>query len=186
MAGITIASRKAKGRRFQQWVVALFLRVRPDLTNDDVRSCSMGSNGADVLFSAAGKEALPYSIECKAHATGYAKAYAAIEQADRGDGLTPLAFVKEDRKRPLAIVYADDLEKILAKLAQLERGAIDITDMGEAQVRALLFDREYADMMAAREAQRERIEAAIARDRSTDIECTAMTDAEFEAFLNQF
>ena len=42
------------------------------------------------------------------------------------------------------------------------------------------------EMTAARNAQRERIEAALQRDRSQDIDTTDWTDEEFAAFIDRF
>lgn len=49
---------------------------------------------------------------------------------------------------------------------------------------ATLFHDDHIEREHA--AQRERIEVAMARDRSADVECTSMTNVEFAARLNQF
>ncbi|WP_221420095.1 hypothetical protein [Novosphingobium chloroacetimidivorans] len=113
MPRISIQSAKAKGRRLQQAVRDLLLSIRPQLEPDDVRSCPMGSQGADIILSPAGKRALPYSVECKAKANGFTPVYAALEQAERGDGLTPVAFMKQDRRPIVVAMYADDWLKLI-------------------------------------------------------------------------
>lgn len=103
------SSAKAKGRRLQQTVRDGLLSRFDELTADDCRSCPMGSQGEDIQLSTAAKALIPYSIECKARAR-VGLVYDALEQAERGDGLQPLAIIKADRKRPLAVI---DLEAFL-------------------------------------------------------------------------
>lgn len=110
---ITTASAKQKGRKLQQTVSAAILEAFPSLTPDDVRSCPMGSQGVDVQLSQAAKAAFPFNIECKAR-KAIALLYEALEQADRHDGLTALAIVKADRKRPLVVIDLDDFMKLVA------------------------------------------------------------------------
>lgn len=66
--GISIQSRKSKGRKCQQ-------RVRDDLrmilapygiVDDDVKSTPMGTTGVDVQLSPAAKKLLDLAVECKA------------------------------------------------------------------------------------------------------------------------
>jgi len=58
-------SAKAKGRRLQQIVRDSILSRFPVLTQDDVRSTSMGAGGEDVQLSSQARTLFPYSIECK-------------------------------------------------------------------------------------------------------------------------
>lgn len=75
----------------------------------------MGSQGADVQLSPAAKRLVPISPECKARANGFSPVYDALEQADRGDGLAPAAFLKQDRRRILVAMYADDWIALMKK-----------------------------------------------------------------------
>ena len=59
------SSAKAKGRRLQQKIRADILRTFPHLSEDDVRSTSMGASGEDILLSARAQEDVPFSIEAK-------------------------------------------------------------------------------------------------------------------------
>lgn len=106
---ITTAAAKAKGRNLQKIVRDYLLALYPTLTEDDVRSCPMGSNGADLQLSSAAKSAIPFDIECKARAK-IALVYDALEQAKQDADRIPLAVIKADRKRPLAVM---DLELFL-------------------------------------------------------------------------
>ena len=62
---LSTRSAKAKGRKGQQDVVKLLLKSFPELTEDDIRSTPMGSQGEDILLSTAARELLPWNIEVK-------------------------------------------------------------------------------------------------------------------------
>lgn len=110
---ISVAAQKAKGRLLQQKVRDAFLRLHPTLTLDDVRSCPMGSGGADLQLSAEAKRLIGYDVECKKRAK-IALLYDTLIQARRDNHRTPLAVVEADRKRPLAVMYLDDFMALLA------------------------------------------------------------------------
>ncbi|MFL0587331.1 hypothetical protein ACH0BU_11860 [Sphingomonas olei] len=116
----SIRSAKAKACRLQNKVRDAIRADNPDLDPADVTSAIMGSSGADIVLTPAAKRVHPYSYEAKAHANGFAKAYAAIDQANRNDGLTPVAVVQHDRAKPLAILHLDDLRE-LQRLARWAR-----------------------------------------------------------------
>jgi len=61
------ASRKAKGRRLQQYVRDKLLEYFPNLTERDVKSTPMGVSGEDIWLSESANSIFPYSIECKNH-----------------------------------------------------------------------------------------------------------------------
>ena len=66
--GISVQSRKSKGRRCQQ-VVRDSIRalLAPyGIVDDDVKSTPMGSSGVDVQLSPAAKRLLDLAVECKA------------------------------------------------------------------------------------------------------------------------
>lgn len=107
---ISVAARKAKGRGLQQKVRDAILSAFPSLSVLDVRSCPMGSQGDDIQLSEAAVKAFPYAVECKARANGFTAIYDALKQADRGDGRTPIAVLKQDRRHP---IVAMDLNTFL-------------------------------------------------------------------------
>lgn len=108
---ISTAAAKAKGRALQKKVRGAVLAKFPALTEDDVRSCSMGSNGEDIQLSTAAKAAFPYSVECKARAK-IALVYDALEQARSQNDLTPIAVIKADRKDALVVMTLDDFMRL--------------------------------------------------------------------------
>ena len=96
-------SAKNKGRRFQQKIRDFFLKLRPELKFDDVRSTSMGAPGEDILFSPRARDVFPYSVECKC--VERLNIWEAIQQARENAGeYTPLvAFSKNNEQTWVAI-----------------------------------------------------------------------------------
>lgn len=108
------SSAKAKGRRFQQWVRD-YLIDKFSLTDDDVRSATMGETGADLILSAAGRKVFPYAVECKNQEI-YTKLYRDFAQASNNTGkhrLTPLLMIKMNRRKPLVVMDFDDFMKLI-------------------------------------------------------------------------
>lgn len=73
----------------------------------------MGSNGSDIQLSPAAKKAFPFDVECKARGKGFTLLYDALEQAERGKGLTPVAVVKQDRRKPLVVMDLEDFLRLV-------------------------------------------------------------------------
>jgi len=109
------SSAKAKGRRHQQWVRDQILELFPKLEPDDVRSTSMGAGGEDVQLSPAARKLFPYSVECKA--LKQIGVYKFIEQAESNcpANAEPLAIIKADRRKPLAVLDAEHFFKLIGK-----------------------------------------------------------------------
>lgn len=124
----TTASRKAKGRRLQDWVRDNLRGLSLALTEDDVRVAIMGESGADIKLSANGKKYFPYDIECKNNET-WKGIYKAYDQAGTHGNLEPLVFIKMNRRRPLAIVDAEHFLRLnvnrLAVINPTSRGQHD-------------------------------------------------------------
>ena len=100
------SSAKNKGRKLQQEVKALIHKFFPHLAEDDVISRSMGSSGEDVILSAAARQVLPLSIECKA--TEKFNLREAWEQAEANSKQwNPVVIHRKNRTKPVAVV---DLE----------------------------------------------------------------------------
>ena len=107
----TIRSRKAKGRRLQDWVRDSLRGLFLTLTDDDVKVAIMGERGADVKLSKQAKKLFPYDIECK-NTEGWAKVYNAYDQADGHGSDHPVVFIKMNRRTPLAVVDAKHFMKL--------------------------------------------------------------------------
>ena len=106
-----IRSRKAKGRRLQNWVRDSLRGLFLTLTDDDVRVAIMGETGSDIKLSKTAKKLFPYDIECK-NTEGWKKVYDAYDQADGHGDDSPLVFIKMNRRTPLAIVDAKHFMKL--------------------------------------------------------------------------
>lgn len=100
------ASAKSKGRRHQQWLRDLIYAMFVELESNDVQSRSMGAQGEDLILSPAALRLFPYSVECKHH-KAFA-IYSVYKQAvDNCRSGMPLAVIKANHERPLAIVDAE-------------------------------------------------------------------------------
>jgi hypothetical protein len=124
----TVRSRKAKGRRLQDWVRDSLRGLSLALTEEDVRVAIMGESGADIKLSKQGKRYFPYDIECKNNET-WKGIYKAYDQAVTHGELEPLVFIKMNKKRPLAIVDAEHFIRLnvnrLAVIDPTSRGKHD-------------------------------------------------------------
>lgn len=103
---------KAKGRRFQQ-AIAKLIRERFGLPPSDVRSTSMGAQGADIQLSAAARAVFPYAVEAKC--CEKPRLIAAWEQAEAhaaAEGLSPLVVVKRGRKPAVALFRGRQWEEL--------------------------------------------------------------------------
>lgn len=112
---ITPQSAKAKGRRLQQWVRDKLYSTFPKLEDGDIRSTSMGAGGEDLLLSPAARRCFPYSVECKSN-----KAFAVYKIMDQATencpkGAEPLAILKADRQKPLAVIDAEYFFKLVSR-----------------------------------------------------------------------
>lgn len=115
--GITIAARKQKARLLQQLVRDKILELDSRLVkDDDVRSTPMGNADVDIQLSTAAKEVFPFAVECKASES--VSLWAAFEQAEQHaakNQLMPLAVMKRNRTKALAILTLDDFFKLLSQ-----------------------------------------------------------------------
>ena len=97
-------SAKAKGRNLQKWVVNKLIEEF-DIHPEDIKSCSMGAGGEDVVMARAAREKFPFSVECKN--VEKLNVWDAYEQACANSGdHEPIVFIKKNGKKPLAVVDA--------------------------------------------------------------------------------
>lgn len=111
---MTPASKKQKGRKFQQWVRDKLLeafkpyKIRPD----DIKSTSMGASGEDLQFSPFARDLIGISVECKSHKSF--AVYKIYEQCvTNAKGNEPVVFIKQNNSKPLAIVDAEHYISLL-------------------------------------------------------------------------
>ena len=102
-------SRQAKGRYLQNIVRDRIVKLYPVLTKKDIRTSTVGENGADVkLLSLQARKLFPYSVECK-NRSDNKQIYSFYKQATKHTQLEPLLVIKTLREKPLAII---DLEHL--------------------------------------------------------------------------
>lgn len=100
-------SAKAKGRRLQQYVVKKILETFSNLSNLDVQSRAMGSQGTDVMLSKIAQDTFGFSVECKNRETNKG-IYDAYDQAiSNCDNTWPLVVLGMNNRPPLAILKFD-------------------------------------------------------------------------------
>ena len=98
-------SKKAKGRRLQQWVRDLLIE-KLEVHPEDIESRSMGAGGEDLIMSRAAREKFPYSIECKNQES--LNIWKSYEQAQQTSGnYEPIVVIKRNNVKPLVLVDAD-------------------------------------------------------------------------------
>ena len=118
MTANTPASRKAKGRRFQQ-AVRQDLIDRLGIDPGDILSTSMGQAGCDLYLSPAARERFPFGVECKHQEAISIPAW--WKQCDgnaRKEGLTPLLLIKRNREEPLAVLQWSDLIRLIREIRE--------------------------------------------------------------------
>lgn len=107
-------SAKAKGRRLQQHVASLLLETFPELTEDDVRSTSMGAQGEDIQLSPKARSFIPYSIECKNQER--VNVWESIQQSiTNSKGYTPIVVIKKNNTQPHVVISLKEFVNLIAK-----------------------------------------------------------------------
>ena len=99
-----VSSAKSKGRRLQQQVAEDILSTFPELSGNDVRSVSMGTNGEDIIMSPLAESLFPYSIECKN--VERLNVWGAVTQASGncGSSKTPMVVFTKNRSKVYAVI----------------------------------------------------------------------------------
>ena len=125
MTANTPASRKAKGRKFQQ-------QIRDDLVDrlgidpGDVMSTAMGQSGCDLYLSPAARAQFPFGVECKAQETIALPAWwKQCETNASKVGLVPLLVFKRNREEPLAVLRWSDLLALIKSISSSQTDSSD-------------------------------------------------------------
>ena len=107
-------SAKAKGRNLQKWVVNKLIEEF-DIHPEDIKSCSMGAGGEDVVMARAAREKFPFSVECKN--VEKLNVWDAYEQAKaNSSGYEPIVVMKKNHKKPLVVLDAEHFIELCAKI----------------------------------------------------------------------
>ena len=97
-------SRKAKGRKLQNFVRDMLRDIYTQLDPDDIKSQTMGMSGEDIVRSPAAKKACSFSFECKN--TEVLRMWSAIEQCEDNntDCSSPAIVFKKNGKQPYVAI----------------------------------------------------------------------------------
>lgn len=108
-------SAKSKGRNAQKLVKELLLKYAPHLTENDIRSTSMGVSGVDILLSEAAIKTYPFSVEVKCQEK--LNIWDALEQAkaNSNENTTPLLCFKRNRTDIFVALSLDAFLNLLTK-----------------------------------------------------------------------
>jgi hypothetical protein len=105
---ISVAARKAKGRRLQKRIAEFISKITgiPAEKDGDIESRPMGQNGRDVILRGKAKEMFIFhGIECKNRET--LNIWQALAQAEEHGG-KPIVFFKRNRSEIYAALKAED------------------------------------------------------------------------------
>lgn len=106
------SSCKAKARRLQQHLRDTLLSWAPDLKQDDIRSCSMGAQGEDVLLSPAARAIYPMSFECKM--VEKINVWDSFKQAEANAGeWIPVLCFGRNRSEPMVALKLEDFLRLI-------------------------------------------------------------------------
>ncbi len=118
---ITIASRKAKARKLQQWVCKKIAEVfNIEFNNQDeqclIHSREMGQKGVDVILRGRIYELFKFDIECKATETF--NCYKDINQAKQNtkENREWLLIHKRKNNKPIVVLDAEAFFNIIKEL----------------------------------------------------------------------
>jgi len=107
-------SAKGKGRRLQQWVVQKLIETF-EIHPEDIKSCSMGAGGEDVVMARAAREKFPFSVECKN--VEKLNVWDAYDQAKANcNGYEPIVIMKKNHKKPLVVIDAEYFIEMIGEL----------------------------------------------------------------------
>lgn len=109
------SSAKAKGRRLQKLVVSKILAAFTDLTERDVQSRAMGSQGTDVVLSEKAFKYFPFAIEAKNQEANKKLLDMFGQASDHSNksGGEPVLVVSANNSPVLAIVTLDIFMKLI-------------------------------------------------------------------------
>ena len=99
-------SRKAKGRRLQNYVRDKILKTFKHLKKEDVQVALMSETGPDIKLSRIAKRLVPLQFECK-NQQKMKTVYDFYSQAGRHGRLEPVVIMKQNSREPLVVIGFD-------------------------------------------------------------------------------
>jgi hypothetical protein len=121
----TVASRKAKARRLQNWTaeqIAALLECEwgKDCT---VAPREMGQSGTDVRLIGDAQVQFPYSVECKNQETWAIPAWIKQAKENQKDDTDWLLVCKRNNEKPVIVMDADAFFRLLKENKDGKKGS---------------------------------------------------------------
>lgn len=113
---ISVASRKAKGRRLQKEIADCISKITniPAQKDGDIEPRPMGQTGRDVILRGKAKEMFSFhGIECKCQES--LNIWQALAQAEEHGG-KPIVFFKRNRSETYVAMKAEDFFELYEEL----------------------------------------------------------------------
>ena len=106
---ISVSSRKAKGRRLQNWTAQKIsdLLGIPWGKDEVIASREMGQTGTDVRLIGDAQRKFPFSIECKYQETWAVPSWMKQAVENLKEGTDWLLICKKNREKPVVIMDAE-------------------------------------------------------------------------------
>ena len=116
-----ISSKKAKGRRFQQWVAQKISNITGIECGKDclIESREMGQSGSDIKLYGIAKEKFPFNIECKNQQNWSIPAWIDQAKNNQNEGTNWLLFIKKNHYEPIIIMDAEAFFNLYKKYLNL-------------------------------------------------------------------
>ena len=106
------SSKKAKGRKLQDFVRDKLRGLFTNLEEDDIKSAIMGESGEDIKLSPAAKKVIPYSFECKNQER--LNIWSSLEQAEENcEDRTPVLIFKRNRSKTYVAIDVDSFFNLI-------------------------------------------------------------------------
>ena len=121
---ISIASRKAKARKCQQWVAKKVSNLigLPWGKDEQIASREMGQNGVDVRLVGEAREMWPWSVECKWQESWNVPEAVKQAKANQMNGTDWLVVMKKNQHDYVAILDGDVFFDILRLINGRRKG----------------------------------------------------------------
>tara|TARA_R110000803_G_scaffold210821_1_gene283961 strand:+ start:393 stop:752 length:360 start_codon:yes stop_codon:yes gene_type:complete len=114
-------SAKNKGVRLQNWIRDKLYEVFPEIPDEHIKPAIMGETGEDVRLTPEARAIIPIKIEAKN--VEKLSVWAAYDQAvSHPASATPVLIMKKNNRKPLAVVDAEYLFKLLRDQYEVNNG----------------------------------------------------------------
>lgn len=121
---ISVASRKAKGRKLQNWVAEKISKLTGYTWGKDemIAPREMGQSGTDVRLVADAKNAFPYSVECKNCESWSFPEWIKQAKSNQENSTDWLLFVKKNNHEEIVVLDAEVFFDILNRIPGHKKG----------------------------------------------------------------